>query len=252
LAGGLLANVAGETDHAAELLTASFPWWERSSDTFGYAMARSLLGGVRVNQGRYDEAAELFAANQAALQEAGDESWLGHASFHLGVIAWARGDEERARSHVRDAVERFDRSRAPANAIDPVRYLGLIACAAGDLDEAAGWFRDELTRLQQHGNLAALAVGLADLATLAAAREAWQPAVRLFAKAESLLQVEDATFSLPARDHYERAHDRARQALGDAASQEAAVAGAALSVEQAVTEATAVLELGGGSDAVSV
>ena len=64
---------------------------------------------------------------------------------------------------------------------------GLIACAAGDLDEAARWFREELTRLRQRGSRAAIAVGLADVATLAAAREAWQPAVRLFAKAEALL-----------------------------------------------------------------
>jgi hypothetical protein len=39
-----------------------------------------------------------------------------------------------------------------------------------------------MTRLRQLGNHAALAVGLADVATLATVREAWQPAVRLFAK----------------------------------------------------------------------
>ena len=48
--------------------------------------------------------------------------------------------------------------------------------------------REERTRLRQEGSRAAIAVGLADVATLAAAREAWQPAVRLFAKAEALAQ----------------------------------------------------------------
>jgi tetratricopeptide (TPR) repeat protein len=206
-------------------------------------VARSLLGGVRVNQGRYDEAAALFAANEAALCEAGDESWLGHASFHRGLIAWIQGDDARARSLLREAVERFDRSRAPANAIDPLRYLGLLACTAGDLDEAAKWFREELTRLQWEGNRAAIAVGLADVATLAAAREAWQPAVRLIAKAEALLQAEAAAFSLPARDHYDRAHARAREALGHAAYHVATAAGRALTLEQALAEAEAVLEL---------
>ena len=132
---------------------------------------------------------------------------------------------------------------APADAIDPLRYLGLIACAAGDLDEAAMWFREELTRLRQRGSRAALAVGLADMATLAAAREAWQPAVRLFAKAEALAQTEAAAFSLPARDHYERGQARAREALGDAAYQASAVAGRALTLEQALAEAETVLEL---------
>jgi hypothetical protein len=140
------------------------------------------------------------------------------------------------------SATRFDRSRAPANAIDPLRYLGLLACIAGELDEAAVWFGEELTRLRQEGNLAAIAVGLADVATLAAAREAWQPAARLFAKAEALLKAEAAAYSLPARDHYERAHDRARQALGHAAWRETASAGQELTVEQALAEAEAVLE----------
>ena len=88
--------------------------------------------------------------------------WIAHAHFHLGVIAWVQGDEARARSLLRDAVERTGWASAPADAIDPLRYLGLIACAAGDLDDAAMWFRDELTRLRQYGSRAALAVGLAD------------------------------------------------------------------------------------------
>ena len=140
-----------------------------------------------------------------------------------------------------------------SDAIDPLRYLGLISCAAGDLDDAAVWFAEELTRLRQRGSRAALAVGLADVATLAAARQMWQPAARLFAKAEALLTAEAAAFSLPARDHYERAHARARQALGDAASQAAAVAGRALTLEQALAEAEAVLALDrdAGGDATS-
>jgi hypothetical protein len=64
--------------------------------------------------------------------------------------------------------------------------------------------------------------------------------VRLFAKAEALLKAEAAAFSLPARDHYERAHARARQALSDDAYH-AAAAGRTLTLEQALVEAEAVL-----------
>ena len=248
-AGGLLANVGGETERAAARLTESFSWWERSGDPFGSMIARSLLGGVRVNQGRYDEAATLFAANADALRDAGDESWLGHASFHLGLIAWVQGDDARARDRLREAVAHFDRSRAPANAIDPLRYLGLLACAAGHLDEAAAWFGEELARLRREGNRSAIAVGLADVATLATAREAWQPAARLFSRAEALMRAEAVAFSLPARDHYERAHERTREALGDAAYQLATAAGRALTLEQALAEAEAVLALGRAEDA---
>ena len=242
-ASGMLANVRGETDYAIALLTESFPWWKQAGDAHGYAIAASQVGGVHVSQGRYDEAAALFIPNTDYFREAGHENLLGHAVFHLGVIAWAQGDDAHARTLLRDAVEHHERCGAPTDAIDPLRYLGLIACAAGDLDEATAWFREELARLRQLGSHAALAVGLADLATLAAAREAWLPATRLFAKAEALLQAEAAAFSLPARDHYERAHHRARQALGDAVYQIAAVAGQMLTVEQALVEAEAVLEV---------
>jgi hypothetical protein len=135
-----------------------------------------------------------------------------------------------------------DRNGVPADAIDPLRYLGLMACGAGELGEAARWFRDEVVRLRQLGSRAAMAVGLADVATLAAAREAWQPALRLFAKAEALLQTEGAAFTLPARDHYERAQARAQNTLGDAA-QAVAASGRARTLEQALAEAEAVLSL---------
>ena len=142
----------------------------------------------------------------------------------------------------------------PAHASDPLRYLGLIACAAGDLDEAARWFREMLTRLHQQRSRRALAVGLADVATLAAAHEAWHPAAQLFAQAEALLQTEAAAFTLPARDHYERAHARARDALGEDVYHAAAAAGRALTLEQALSEAEAVLELdhNGGADTALV
>ena len=55
--------------------------------------------------------------------------------------------------------------------------------------------------------------------------------------------------SLPAREHYEQAHARARQALGDAAYQAAAVAGSALTTEEALAEAVLELDLDGDAGA---
>jgi predicted ATPase/class 3 adenylate cyclase len=242
---GLLATVRGDSALAAELLTESFAWWERSGDAFGRAFADTRLGGVYVSQGRYDEAAPLFAGTEVYFRNVGNDEQLAGVRFHLGLIAWVRGEEVRARDLLRDAAERHDRFGTQADAINPLRYLGLMACDAGELDDAAMWFREEWRRLRQLGSRAALAVGLADVATLATAREAWQPAARLFAKAEAMLQAETAAFSLPAREHYDRAHHRAREAL-DAVGDEVAAAGRALTLEQALTEAEAVLKLDRG------
>ena len=53
---------------------------------------------------------------------------------------------------------------------------------------------------------------------------------------------------MPARDHYEWAHDRGREALGDSAPAVAA-AGRVLTLEQALVEAEAVMELAGNGSA---
>ncbi|MFN8594101.1 MAG: helix-turn-helix domain-containing protein [Thermomicrobiales bacterium] len=238
---GLLANMCGEADRAVALLTESGLWWDRSDDLLGRAFAQSLLGGVYVSQGRYDEAKPLFEINQSYFREIDHADLIANANFHLGLIAWVKGDDARARSLLRDALERLDRYGTPIDAIDPLRYLGLIACSRGDPGEAAFWFREEWARLGQRGSRAAIAVGLADVATLAAARGVWQSAVRLFVKAEALARDEAAAFSLPARDSYERAHARAKEVLGDAAAAEAA--GRALTREQALVEAEGILTL---------
>lgn len=240
LGSGLLASVAGNEEWAVELLTESFPWWERAGDAFGRAFAGSLLGGVHVGQGRYEEAAPLFRANREFYRVAGHEIMLAHAVFHLGVIAWAGGDDTRAQELLRESAAGYDHAGARTDAIDPLRYLGLIACAKGECDDAASWFREEVSRLRQRGSRAAIAVGLADVATFAAARESWRPAARLFANAEALLHDEGAAFSLPAREHYERARNRARDALGADAA-EVAATGRALTLDQALSEAEAVL-----------
>ena len=95
-------------------------------------VASTSARGVRRGRGALRGQRGLFPRRPATTID-----WLGHARFHLGVIAWVQGDDARARSLLQDAVERYDRSGTPADAIDPLRYLGLIACAAGDLDDAA-------------------------------------------------------------------------------------------------------------------
>ena len=85
-ASGMLANVCGETDRATALLTESFPWWEQSRRCPWPRRSRAaLLGGVYVSQGRYDEAAPLFAANEAYFRDTGiagrDDDLLGHRAL---------------------------------------------------------------------------------------------------------------------------------------------------------------------------
>ena len=101
----MFANVGGETDRAIALLTESFTWWERSSDIYGYAIARNLLGGVRVSQGQWDEAAALF----------GDEPYRIALEVALALYRFASGHAE-ARGIIL-ADTKFELGVAPDGAV---------------------------------------------------------------------------------------------------------------------------------------
>ena len=236
----------GETDRAAELLTESFSWWERSGDAYGHAIARSLLGGVYVSQGRYDEAAPLFTANEAYFRDTRRTSTteelarpraLSPRRDRLGTGGRCARPQPAARR--RGALRSFRRA---VDAIDPLRYLGLIACAAGDLDDAARWFREEVD-------------------APAPARQpppsrwgwpTWPPSPRRARRGSPRCA------SLPRRRRCSRPRPRrspcrpvtttsgrmlVRGKPWATAAQAAAAAGRALTLEQALAEAEAVLEL---------
>jgi non-specific serine/threonine protein kinase len=115
----------------------------------------------------------------------------------------------------------------------------LNACAAGDLPAAAAYFAETLARLRVRRSRVDFANGFADVATLAVARGDLRTAARLFGAADLIRREDGAPFPLPARVAYERAADRARIQLGDAAWFAAYAAGEALSLDDAIAEAEA-------------
>ena len=164
-----------------------------------------------------------------------------HALFHLGVIAYAQGDYLRAVARCEEAAALCDASGARLDAIDSLRYLGLVACADGDDARAAARFAEVLSRLRERASPAAIAVGLADVATFAVARRRWHEAAVLFGAALRLLEIEDASFSLPARDAYQAAMATAKAELGEAGYDAASSEGRAAPLDQALELAVAVL-----------
>lgn len=226
LGAGLLALVQGDYDDAQANLAASIAGWIDAGDAWGVAVARSLLGGVYVSQGRYSQARPLFHSVSDAFRTNDDQSWAAHVRFHLGAIAFAMEDYPSARACLEDAVRMYDASGDRIDGIDPVRYLALVACAEGDTVAATAALTDEFARLRERGSIAAYVPGIADAATLAVSRQDFTLAAWLFAAAHRLRDQEGAKPSLPARSVYERAEDLARSELGDSEFARASDAGA--------------------------
>jgi non-specific serine/threonine protein kinase len=232
---GLLATVMGDAERAIAWFGESVRLAAAAGDVEVEVMAHVRLGGVLVGQGRYDEAAPHFEANIERARTLGEDAWwLAHAEFHLGLIAFARGETGVARSWLRAAADRYDRAGQTWNAVDPLRYLGLLACDTGDVASAKALFADNLARLRAVGSRQGLATSLADLAVLATTVGKPTEAAQLFGAAEALRAAEGTTFSLPGRGRYQAARVRARAALGAARFDEAFDAGAGQPLPEAL------------------
>jgi DNA-binding CsgD family transcriptional regulator len=241
---GVLLLTLGEGERAAALLAAGAALRRADGDDLGGAYAKSLRGGALVSLGRYDEAEKIF---EEVLPLYTGHVMAGHALFHLGLVAYTREDRERARALCQEAVALFDASQSWLDAIEPLHYLGLNACAAGDLTAAAAFFTEAVVRLRVRRSRVDIAIGFADVATLMVARGDLVVAARLFGAADAIRREDGAPFPLPARIAYERAADCARAELGDEVWSAANAAGEALSLDEALLEAEAVVM----ADAVS-
>jgi non-specific serine/threonine protein kinase len=122
-------------------------------------------------------------------------------------------------------------------------YQGLLACAEGRYPEAAALHRESLELRVLIGVKEDLAGCLADVATLAVARDRADVAARLFGAAEALRATIGAPAKLPERTTYEAAAERARGQLGDAAYEAERLAGRALSLEDAIALARRATEV---------
>jgi predicted ATPase/DNA-binding CsgD family transcriptional regulator len=241
IGGGILFQMQGDLTRAQASFERGLAQAVTARDARRATTARSLLGGVLVSRGRYDEAEPLCAAALAEWRVLDRPGWVGHALFHLGLVAYARREWDHAVQLLTEAVRGYEASGGEVEAIDPLHYLTLIACERGDFGEAASLMADVLRRLRRRGSEPALADGLADVATLAAFREDFTEAARLFGGAARLLEAGGGTYSLPGRDMYERAQARARQELTEATWLAESAAGRALPTDLALAEAERVL-----------
>jgi len=234
---GLILQMQGDLEQAQGAFERGLERAEEAGTTRRSAIARSLLGGLLVSQGRYDEAEPLF--HDAIVHWQTDEKtyWAGHTQFHLGLIAYARQEWDRAIPHINEGIRLYDLSNAGLEAIDPLHYLALIACERGAFGDAAGMIADVLLRLRRRGSDAYFADGLADAATLAAFRGDFVRSARLFGAASGRLQATGGAHSLPAREAYEQAEATARQALAEEEWLSAYAAGRSLPLAQALAEA---------------
>jgi DNA-binding CsgD family transcriptional regulator len=247
----VIFQVQGDLPQAQTALEQALAWAVAAGDPRRATVAKTLLGAVLLGGGRYDEAEPVFDSALAQWWTLDNPPWAGVTQFHLGLIAYARRDWDRAVRVLADTVRVQDAHGAEIDAINSLHYLALIACERGNVSQAAGIITEVLRRLRRRGSELAFADGLADVATLAAFRGDFTASACLFGTAARLLEAGSKTFALPGRDTYERAQAKTRHHLTDEAWLTAFTSGRDTSLDRALAEAERILSAAARGEPVS-
>jgi DNA-binding CsgD family transcriptional regulator/tetratricopeptide (TPR) repeat protein len=235
---GHLAQTLDEP-RAARYLEQALALARSIGDGDSEAEASVLLGILAEDRGDYATAEEHLASGRRLNEQVGNSWRRLVADYHLGVVAYGRGDLPRATAlleEVHAAALALDNSLIPTWILD---YLALVACAQNEPGRAAELLRQVLppdpTSTLRHQHWATLEA-VAVLASLIGEAES---AARLSGAA--VTAAHGRPRALPEGAAYEHAEAMARQRIGDRAYQEAWEAGQRLRPEEAMAEVNRVL-----------
>jgi non-specific serine/threonine protein kinase len=241
---GLVAQYQGEYARAVELHQESLALRREMQDAAGIALTLGNLGLLARDQGDAARAESLHRESLALRRELGDRMGVALALNNLGLVAADRGDYERAATFFgesltlrRELGDHDGMMTTFSNWADLARYQG-------DLERAISLYRESLAFCQSLGyeNIKnAVLACLEGLAAIGAARGHGMRAARLWGAAEELRATNRMPLPPVDRSRYERAVAAAHSAAGGAAFDEAWAAGRALSLDEAVDEAMAVV-----------
>jgi predicted ATPase/DNA-binding CsgD family transcriptional regulator len=235
---GHLAQTLDEP-RAASYLEQALALARTIGDGDSEAEASVQLGILAEDRGDYAAAEEYFAVGGRLNEQVGNTWRRLVADYHLGVVAYGRGDLPQATALLegaRAAALAVDNSLVPAWSLE---FLALVACAQNEPGRAAQLLRQNLPpdatsglRHQHWASLAAVAV----LASLIGEAES---AARLSGTAATLAHGRPR--ALPEAIAYEQAEAMARQQIGDDAYEEACEAGRRMRPEETWVEVDRVL-----------
>ncbi|MEO0325108.1 MAG: tetratricopeptide repeat protein [Myxococcota bacterium] len=227
---GLLAHARGALDAAWDDYARAQAIAEERQDHRTRGEMRQLLGTLRLQQGRLDEAESHLEEALALHRAHGLRALAGGVLGNLGILAQERGAREVARARYDEALAML---RAVGERLLVAHVLGYranLAQEVGEPDEAATAYDEALGILRDIGDPRLAGVFLAGLGGLEAGRGRRDEAEAAFGKAETQLRAVGDPALLAALDvHRAQAevfrYDQARNA-GDAAGAEAAFAAA--------------------------
>jgi predicted ATPase/DNA-binding CsgD family transcriptional regulator len=237
----LLARNAGEVEESNAAARESLDLARELGDSLGEATATAMLGYIALARGEYDQAKTLI--HQAIdMRQRSDIGWsIGIAQSVLGLAAFGRGDLNTAESIYTEALAVLRKEGDEFEVALLLGYLSLIRSEQERYQDAASLLIEALPHWQRLNNLENISEWLLDAAVIANGVGQPESGTRFAAAASTIQDAVSHALVLPERAVYERAEESLRGALGEQDFVRAWQAGAALSIPQAVAEASTFL-----------
>ncbi|MBP7691998.1 MAG: tetratricopeptide repeat protein [Anaerolineales bacterium] len=234
---GTLANQQGNPTRARELYEESLALRRELNDKYGAAILLNNLGVVAMYQEDYPTSRPLYTESLALLREIGDRWAVGQILNNLGLVLRYQGDYAEARAQLEESVavrRALGDKWGIANALSSLTNL-LIHL--GQFDGVRGMLEESLRLNLELGDRTAIAYCLEDFASLAAAHQQPERALRLAGAAAALRAAIGGPLPTGEQTLLDHTLEPARAGLSPETAAAYWQAGLALSLETATAEA---------------
>jgi tetratricopeptide (TPR) repeat protein len=235
---GLAACEQGDYIAARARLEEALAVCRELNDTAYIAILLNNVGTVALAQADYTNARALYEEGLALHRALGDERGIADALSNLGVVALRLGDPERAEILFNESLTLRQSLGSRLKIAGSLVNLGSVALYQGMYQRATDRYIESLHVFEDLGYKQGIAECLEGLAGVAAGQGRPERAAQLWGAAEALRESIGAPLPPADRPGYERIVAEARGQLDETAWGVAWAAGRALTLEQALDEAT--------------
>jgi predicted ATPase len=178
--------LGGDQSEAARHKQQSLLLYRELGDTWGIASQLSELGYLAVREGRYDAARAMLEEAVPLMKTVGDRWYVAHATRSLGDVAWHQEDYPRASSLYEESLLLYRQLGDRLGEANALRNLGHLAMYGSAHEEAERLYRHGLTLVRTLGNEQTVALFVAALAGVEAARQNLERAATLLCLADEV------------------------------------------------------------------
>jgi predicted ATPase/DNA-binding CsgD family transcriptional regulator len=240
-AAGMHARNQGDYLQAAKWADECLAISREVSDPWGMYRAYELLGFIALGQGDYTRATDNAEEALAITTAIGEPASAAHHQWMTGLAALGRGELEQATTLMNASlVVQREHGREWGVALT-LTSLGLTATSSGALSDAIECFAEALPLWRGFGSRENLADWLTGVAMLAVKSQVPERAALLFGAADRLRVETGHKRVFPERALFAQAERATQTALGKDAFTSAWTTGYGLSLDEALTEAQALL-----------